>query len=231
MPRGAAHIHPTAHRTTRVLPPLALSRGAFHLIKYAKSRIFSVASRTAPEDRNGMPAGRGSRLGAARMTCRPKRLGTGTSLAGARLSTIVACAAISRRKHRDFWCGKHTHYAKEPDESCFCQRESAIYRMATHPSRTELIQACQGCDWFDSEIQTFAEITDVFRARGDQQLAAVSAGSLEANVEDYRAHIRRDHGPGDQTLLQRYNAALLNHTPAHARLPSRETTESLRAWE
>ena len=91
--------------------------------------------------------------------------------------------------------------------------------------------ACQGCDWFDSEIQTFAEITDVFRARGDRQLAAVSAGSLEATVEDYRAHIRRDHGPGDQTLLQRYNAALLNHTPAHARLPSRETTESLRAWE
>jgi hypothetical protein len=61
--------------------------------------------------------------------------------------------------------------------------------------------ACQGCDWFDSEIQTFAEITDVFRARGDPQLAAVSAGSLEATVEDYRAHIRRDHGPGDQTLL------------------------------
>jgi hypothetical protein len=91
--------------------------------------------------------------------------------------------------------------------------------------------ACQGCDWFDSEIQTFAETTDVFRARGDRQLAAVSAGSLEATVEDYRAHIRRDHGPGDQTLLQRYNAALLNHTPAHARLPSRETTESLRAWE
>ena len=91
--------------------------------------------------------------------------------------------------------------------------------------------ACQGCDWFDSEIQTFAEITDVFRARGDPLLAAVSAGSLEATVEDYRAHIRRDHGPGDQTLLQRYNAALLNHTPAHARLHSRETTESLRAWE
>ena len=66
--------------------------------------------------------------------------------------------------------------------------------------RTDL--ACKGCDWFDSEIQTFAEITDVFRARGDQQLAAVSAGSLEATVEDYRAHIRRDHGPGDQALLQ-----------------------------
>jgi hypothetical protein len=91
--------------------------------------------------------------------------------------------------------------------------------------------ACQGCDWFDAEIQTFAEITDVFRARGDQQLAAVSAGSLEATVEDYRAHIRRDHGPGDQALLQRYDGALLKHTPAHSRLPSCETREPLRAWE
>jgi hypothetical protein len=91
--------------------------------------------------------------------------------------------------------------------------------------------ACQGCDWFDAEIQTFAEITDVFRARGDPQLAAVSAGSLGGTVEDYRAHIRRDHGPGDQTLLQRYNAALLNHTPAHARLPCWGKKEALRAWK
>ena len=91
--------------------------------------------------------------------------------------------------------------------------------------------ACKGCDWFDAEIQTFAEITDVFRARGDQKLVAVSAGSLEATVEDYRAHIRRDHGPGDQALLQRYDAALMIHTPVHSRLPCGEKKEALRAWE
>src|ERR1039457_803742 len=36
---GAAHIHPTAHRTARALPAPALSRGVFHA-------LLSVTSRT-----------------------------------------------------------------------------------------------------------------------------------------------------------------------------------------
>jgi hypothetical protein len=76
--------------------------------------------------------------------------------------------------------------------------------------------ACKACDWFDSEIRELAEITDAFIAQGDRKLAAVSSGSLETTVRDYRGHIRRDHGPGNQALLQRHDATLMGHAPAHS---------------
>jgi hypothetical protein len=70
---------------------------------------------------------------------------------------------------------------------------------------------CESCEWFDSEVQALADVAGAFTARGDRKLAAVSTGSLEAMVADYQAHIRRDHGPGNLSLLQRYDAVLMIH--------------------
>jgi hypothetical protein len=84
------------------------------------------------------------------------------------------------------------------------------------PITQRIDSTCKSCNWFDSEIQELAEITDAFAAQGDGKLAAISSGSLEATVRDYRGHIRREHGPGNQALLQRHDATLMSHPPAHS---------------
>ena len=71
--------------------------------------------------------------------------------------------------------------------------------------------ACESCDWFHSEVQALADVAGAFASRGDRKLAVVSSGSLEAMVADFQAHVRRDHGPGNLSLLQRYDAVLMIH--------------------
>jgi hypothetical protein len=59
------------------------------------------------------------------------------------------------------------------------------------------------------------KITEAIMSQGDGKLAAISYGSLEATVTDYRGHIHREHGPVNQALLQRHDATLMS--PATAR--------------
>jgi hypothetical protein len=84
------------------------------------------------------------------------------------------------------------------------------------PIKQRIDSACKSCEWFDSEIQKLAGIADTFIAQGDPAFAAISTGSLAATVRDYRGHIRREHGPGNQALLQRHDATLMSHAPAHS---------------
>ena len=103
MRRGAAHMNPTAHRTARALPPRALRRGAFHLLSMPKAASSASSATPRPKtvavylpvvDLGSAPRG---------MTCRPERLGTRTSLAGARLSACAAyCAYFLKRTSETF---------------------------------------------------------------------------------------------------------------------------------
>jgi hypothetical protein len=97
---GAAHIHPTAHRTARALPALALSRGVFHALLSVTSRTNGRRPWPLLREPDGVGMGidgRGKRPASERRDGRPRgwqrfRVAPGGKSSLADMADLQVCA-------------------------------------------------------------------------------------------------------------------------------------------